>query len=74
MFVFSPSAPRAKTGLILAGYFAFPIWIFLAETRSQGVFSLAVMLMVIGISWNTITSTLSGPPKYKLLRNPVPGE
>ena len=57
-------------GIILAGYFAFPIWIFLAETRrGTGVSSLATLLTIIGISWNTIASTLAGPPKYKLLRN-----
>ena len=62
----------AQIGLLLASYFSFPIYIFLAETRSQSVFTLAVFLAVIGISWNTVTSTLIGPPKYKLVKD-APG-
>ena len=62
------------TGLLLASYFSFPIYIFLAETRSQSVFTLAVFLAVIGISWNTVTSTLIGPPKYKLVKDAPNGK
>ena len=51
------------TGLILAAYIAFPIYFFLVDREpqifSQTVFPLAILLAAIGITWYTISLTLT---------------
>jgi len=51
------------TGLILAAYIAFPIYFFLVDREphifAQSVFPLALLIAVIGITWYTISLTLT---------------